>query len=183
MATTALFAEILVVGLETAVWLSVLILAALGISVSHAAKQLEGLKELATPLTAGTLALAYVLGVIADRVSDSLYTWFRADKGVSHKRLVVMQKNSEIAKFLEYQRSRLRIARGTVVNLFVAVPVTALYVLRTSQSCAGSVGAVIGLVAAGAVAWFAAEKIHSAYMNRLSEAYELVTQPGPSVGD
>src|SRR2546427_1690924 len=72
MATTALFVEILIIGLETAVWLCLLILTYVGpVNVDP-----QGLKEWSTLLTALALAAAYVLGILVDRASDSFYRWF-----------------------------------------------------------------------------------------------------------
>src|SRR6266542_5096725 len=129
MNTTAVFIEILIVGIEAGVWLGLLIMSIFGTGAIDRST-FDGWQSLASFLL---LSAAYVLGIVIDRVADSFYSWLR-DKtsfgeqwlqrlgsprpgkpaSVSTMRLAVMAKDDGRAKFLEYQRSRNRIARATV---------------------------------------------------------------------
>jgi hypothetical protein len=197
VATTALFVEILIIGLETAVWLCLLILTYVGpVNLDPRA-----LKDWSTLLTALALAAAYVLGILVDRASDSFYLWFettRAGKvanrymgesshgyktpaGVAQMRLTVMKESEGIARFLDYQRSRARIARATVLNVALAVPIAALYLSVQVRTQAGPVLVVVAFgIALLLLSLFASERIHAAYVKRLSDAYTILTQGVPT---
>lgn len=131
MTTTAVFAEVLVIGLQ-AVGLSLLGVAAF-VDLRPIASSLDGWQTL---VTIGVLGFAYVLGVIVDRVSDSVLTPIRrlggrAPRRFGDVRFQVLQADSPLTSFMEYQRSRMRLMRGTAANLAVGIPVLNLFLLRT----------------------------------------------------
>ena len=198
MATTALVAEIVVVGLQTGAWLALIWGLVTGAHITEEA--MKALAPYATGITVIGLAAAYMLGVLIDRLSDSLYDNFsRTPVGRrinrlfgedSHSyakpakipimRLTVMKGSTEVARFLDYQRTRWRIARGTLLNALIGVPVGAVYLHTTYPD---RIGMMISVIVAGILfvilALFAAERIESAYIRRLSDAYLLITDPGP----
>ena len=187
MATTAIFAEILIVGLEAAAWLSLLIVTIFGTGWIGS-DELEGWEALVTVLV---LAAAYVLGIVIDRLADTawgelawIHRWRKGTRdedgerpSVPVKRLTVMAQGGAMANFLEYQRSRLRVARATIVNLVVAIPIAAVYVGRNTDATGTQLTALI-LVGAGllAVSIFAAARIQEAFEKRLGEAYEIAVR-------
>jgi hypothetical protein len=118
MATTALVTEILIVGLEAETWVIMLVLAAFGTEWIDL-DAVDGWEALVTVLV---LAGAYVLGIVVDRVADSTFGWLRGPDrpGFARKRLEVLHTSPGMAPFLEYQRSRLRVARGTLFNMIAA---------------------------------------------------------------
>jgi 8-oxo-dGTP pyrophosphatase MutT (NUDIX family) len=129
VSTTAIVAEILIIGLQT---LSVLFVAlvivagdrALGEAVAIWQQMVVAWKDLVPILTILLLAFAYSVGTVFDRVADFVddrvpFGASRSALRVRVRRMDVMQKSAEITKFLEYQRSRLRIGRATYLNLFV----------------------------------------------------------------
>ena len=67
MATTNLFVELLVIGVGAACWVGLLILAAFGIEFT----QSEVLN--AYPVLMSLLAIAYLLGIITDRIADFVF--------------------------------------------------------------------------------------------------------------
>ena len=76
MTSTAIFAEILVVGLQATVWLTLLCLWIAdvnGIPVGSITARLGRLKEWATLITTFVLGFAYTLGIIVDRLADKRY--------------------------------------------------------------------------------------------------------------
>ena len=114
MATTALVAEILIVGLEVETWLALLVLGVFGTDWVD----LGGVSSWEALVTILVLASAYVLGIIVDRLADRVSRRLtRETPGFSRKRLEVMHGSPGMGAFVDYQRSRLRIARGTQFNL------------------------------------------------------------------
>ncbi len=179
MATTAIVAEILIVGLEAATWVSLLVLAIFGTGWIHlgALAHWEGLATIVV------LAAAYVLGILVDRAADTAHGLLErrwpgppVDKpaGISRMRMTVLSEGGAMSTFVDYQRSRLRIARATVLNLFVALPVLVVFLaVRTDLGWLTAV--VAGLLALSvALAELAYRLIEFAYVNRLSDAYRLV---------
>jgi hypothetical protein len=137
--TVAVFAEILIVGLEAAVWILLTILTIFGNDWVDPA-ELEGWETLVTVLI---LASAYVLGVLMDRMANTILTKLRPDRDKTPERkwatarLEIMARIGGVSliQFLEYLRSRVRIARGTVVNFFlIALATLAFGLARTSAS-------------------------------------------------
>jgi hypothetical protein len=189
LGTTAIVAEILIVGLQAAAWISLVLMSVFGTRWVHAAVQDSG-----TLVAVLVIAAAYVLGVIVDRLSD---TAVRAVQGrgekdskpgtVGKKRLYVMAYGGEMGEFLEYQRSRLRIARATVFNMVFALPAAALFAMvrgnaltdpgRVRLLAAGVVFGVIAFVAS----LFAFLQVDRAFMKRLNEACEIVKEKNPEL--
>jgi hypothetical protein len=190
VATTAVFAEILIIGLEVEAWLGLVLLSVFGTEWI----KLDEVKDFATLLTLVVLALAYVLGIIVDRLSDTLADrfehtevgeWVKSKmtkngelelpEGVATMRMTVMQKSDGMTRFLDYQRSRWRIARATVLNLAIAGPVAALYLAFGTkvESWWAHVPLACALVLIP-VTYFAAVRIQDAWVARLTDAYMLV---------
>lgn len=191
MTTTAVFAEILVAGLGALVWLLMLVLA----MFPSTTLRVDSLQEWGALLTLVVAAGAYVLGVAVDRTADSAWDafsrtpvgswvnrqfgesshWYKTPAPVSKMRLTVIKESENLAKFLDYQRSRLRVARATALNLAASLPAAIMYL--TTRIDAGPVGVVtvvfLLLVAFG-VSVSVSERIRSAYIHRLSDAYTLL---------
>ena len=91
-------------------------------------------------------------------------------------RLTVFQWGSGMADFLEYQRSRLRVARSTVINAAMAG------VFGTAAAWGKSYCPWIALGAAAVcwLAWRAFVAIDRSYNKRLRQAYELVKHKAPA---
>ena len=127
MSTTAVFAELLVAGTGALVW-------ALTFGLAFASKswpspaQLQLLKEWQSPITAVAIALAYVVGVVIDRVADSMLDpidqWYRnriLGEGypVADTRLRIAQAGQHLTEYLGYIRTRMRVARSAAFNAAV----------------------------------------------------------------
>jgi hypothetical protein len=200
MATTALFAEILVVGLLALPWMVLAITSAAGLQLptSVGASWWDGMA------VGEGLALAYAAGIIVDRLGDAIFDpW---DEAISRSerrarsarpnaassypdrpvlRFQLMRSAPAIAmEFLDYARSRRRILRGVATNgVFtlvvgivdlvagsVAVPRRLLIVLM----------AVAGTLGIGAVlAWW---HIGAMYFQRSLVAYDTYVTTLPSDG-
>ncbi len=130
MNTTALVAEILVVGIQALVWVGLLTGALLGAMCAPEVSWQE-LRDWVTPISVGLLAFAYTLGIMVDRLADSATrglwnVYFPRIKGFAALRATVRKAGGEPAEFLDYQRSRVRIARATCFNLVLTILVAAL---------------------------------------------------------
>jgi len=181
MSTTSLFVEILIIGLEAFVWLA-LILGTLW-KPGPFFDILKQYKEYAALMTMLLLALAYVLGIIIDRLADSFYKLFRyaSDKPlpapVAKMRLRIMHDSEGMAKFLDYQRSRLRIARATVFNLLVTIVATSIWLIHSNIADALVLGSVIGIgLIVLVLSISAVRRIDEAQLKRLVEAYGIITE-------
>ena len=182
MATTALFVEILIIGLEALVWLGLLV--DIGWDVRSCFETLENYKEYSALITTLLFVSAYVIGIFIDRAADSFYKEFQYshDKPlpapVGEMRLKIMKDSEGISKFLDYQRSRLRIARATVFNLFVTILVGSIWLKMTENSVNPRTGILlIGLGIIILVLFVTAtRRVDEAYINRLIEAYEIITE-------
>jgi 8-oxo-dGTP pyrophosphatase MutT (NUDIX family) len=192
MATTAIIAEILIVGLQALAWLTLLI-AAFAREWSPT-KTLNDWDAVALLLVIGG---AYVAGVLIDRVADSLFD----EPGIKQatrlqertretgklarlfelgtKRLRVMSHEEGMGTFLEYQRSRLRIARSTVLNLALAAVIAPVFVLRRASEWDNDIAIAIVVMASllgiAWLTWSSYVRIYGAYLARLSDAYEEIT--------
>lgn len=194
MSTTSLFVEILIVGLEALIWLGLLVNT--GWDLSLCVEILKGWKEYSALITTLLLALAYVLGIFVDRVADSFYKIFRYSSKeplavpVGKMRLRIMKDSEGMAKFLDYQRSRLRIARATVFNLFVTILVGSIWIVREYQKTESIEVVLVWILMIGVgiialiLAVIATRRIDKAQIERLIDAYEIIkedkTCPGQS---
>lgn len=188
MDTTAVFAEILVVGLEACVWLALLVGAFFGFEWVRF-EQLKGWEALATIIV---IAGAYGLGIVMDRVFDSLYEWVhpplekicmklpktpRRGEEFGERRVRVLLHEGALAPFLEYQRSRQRVARATVFNLPLILACGDLYLGRRGSAGLGAlVFFNVSMVALLALSLFAAWRIGKAYDRRLENADGIIAR-------
>ncbi len=203
MQATAIVAEILIVGLQAAGWLFLVVLTVFGPRVIDRA-----LPQSDVVVAAIGLGAVYVLGVLADRAADSSITALRktafgrwisrvfgkrrkpaeqppSPGNVGKKRLFVMYHGGGgMGAFLEYQRSRHRIARATVFNLAFAVPAAAVFAGVREHALAHpglwSVGIVLG-VGVLLVAIFADVRIDEAFIARLNDAVEVIMEHRPDL--
>lgn len=172
MTTTAVFAEILVLGLQAVAWLAL----ALAVVIDPG-PALSALEPWATLVTIMVLAGAYVLGVLVDRIADSVAGRFRRSDpseasadGSSFRsaRRRLLSADTPLASFLEYQRSRLRLTRGTALNSVLTIPVTNVFLwnagLATAPAVIGANAFLLGLLAASLYAHSAIRKAHEGWM-------------------
>ncbi len=120
MNTTALFVELVVIGVGALIWIALCIVAVFGydwISVPTATIWLAALPS---------LAVVYVLGIVWDRVADEAFQrlWGRALRAeyfpeltdYYEARRIIFTQSEALSGLLEYGRSRLRICRGWCLN-------------------------------------------------------------------
>lgn len=134
MATTNVFAELLIIGIETLVWIALLIFCLFGYSWIDFS--MFNQLALAIPLA----ALTYVIGIIMDRVSDTLLA------GADHRirrsvlgesaaplfaslRISILARSPYLSTDLDYLRSRLRIMRSSIINFGLLAVCGATFIL------------------------------------------------------
>ncbi len=182
MATTAVFAEMLVAGIEAVVWI-VLLALAIAQPCEADIHRLAQLKDWVALIAAVLLAIAYGLGIVIDRLSDSLFdTVFKAyerrgspkpspdeDEGmveaqIVRLRLQVLARNDKVTDFIEYIRSRLRVVRSTTFNLALTTIAMEAFLLRCTRASEWQISVSALLLASlTALAAFSAVRIRQAY--------------------
>ncbi|MFJ5105451.1 hypothetical protein [Streptomyces sp. NPDC088554] len=134
MAATAMFVEVLVVGIG---FLTALGILGAAIAGPHNSRQLTALAS--TPLAAGSaLAFAYALGILIDRVADTVLTPVRRrlrsqsfPTSVAYARArIALAEIPALAVRADYARSRLRICRGWMLDSILLTLATDLALWR-----------------------------------------------------
>ena len=177
MNTTNLFVELIVIRVGTAAWLFLLVLSVFGYGWVQA-------DQLLSPFSAiPILAVVYVLGIITDRVADTVFErfWINdlrdryfADKGDYYNaRRLILTQSENLSDLLEYGRSRLRICRGWAVNaILILVSLNPFLWLRFEDSHLGlsiSIFASLLLVLFAVAAWFSWYKLTSSEYRKVKE--------------
>ena len=185
MKTTAIFAELLIVGLQATVWLIFAGLVFFEVSAFDAAL-FDELKSWAALITIFVLSFSYVIGIIIDRVADSLFNHvdrrlrnkylIKSKQPVAVMRLYIMSKNEGVSDFLDYVRSRLRLARSTVLNVILIIFFVALWYFTSSKFESNSIIVFlflsgIPLLVLTIFTWF---RISKTYYKRLTQAFDLL---------
>ena len=163
MVTTALFVELIVIGVSATAWVALLVLAIFGYSWLT----FERFSSLSTVVP--LLSLSYLLGIITDRFADRLFEpassrlltrWFASQSDYRHAQSLVYA-DERFQALAEYSKSRLRICRGSAVNCVLLSIALNMFVWlqlpielpRAKLSIVGSV--LLILVGLGALsAWY-----------------------------
>ncbi|MEU6033001.1 hypothetical protein ABZ825_39445 [Streptomyces tauricus] len=119
-AATAMFVEVLVVGIGFVTGLALLAAAAAGPETTARVAPVAG----STPAAGAGLAAAYALGILIDRAADKALgpvrrrlrqTSFPTDGAYAQARLTLAEQPTLVA-LADYARSRMRICRGWILN-------------------------------------------------------------------
>ena len=131
MNTTVIFAELLIIGIQAVVWVSLFCAALFGEGWVHPCVRLFRIHPFLSVLVFVTLS--YTLGLLVDATTLVLsriikpknillrVSWIKrmVIKTDIDQRMLVMAQEEQAAPFLAYLRSRLRVLRGTCFNLFL----------------------------------------------------------------
>ncbi len=158
MKTTDLFAEMIVVGIGT---LAALLLGLLALVPSLA----PTFRSVPSIMAIPALALAYLLGIITDRIADAMFErraeLRRVGPELTHedykvKKVQVLQDSPRALANEQYARSRLRVVRGWFLNSILLAIASVAYLLSTRcEFCTGRTAIIVGAVFVGlAVACF-----------------------------
>jgi hypothetical protein len=173
MNLTALIAELFVGGVLCAVWLLLLFGAFIDIS-----PLLAFAKDNALGGTVLFSVFAYALGVVFDRVWDDVLKRFddKIEKGEFPDKETLRQARQRVfgsagdgAEFVNYIRSRMRIARAVFCNgLFIGLSGAIFYLLRSAEPHWAVVVAIfVATIFISTVSFFALRRLTATYYKAL----------------
>ena len=177
MSTTTLFVELVVVGVGAMAWLSLLVLAVFG----HEWIPLD--RVFSPSATIPSLAVVYLLGIVTDRVADTLLgpLWARGNRfrvyGQDERAYaadkVLVLAAPQFSRLFEYNKSLQRICRGWTVNsLAILVSLHVLLWLRygmtpTTVRVAGLGSFLLLLLAAACL--FSVRRLNAVQYRKIKE--------------
>jgi hypothetical protein len=184
MTTTNVFAELLIIGIETLAWIALLIFSLFG--CEWVDFSIFNNLAIAIPLAAA----AYVLGIMMDRISDTLLAGpdhtirkkvlgERAAQSFPQLRIYILAKSPYLSTDLDYLRSRLRIMRSSVINFgLLAITGAAFILSRTFASIntkysAAATAFLTGLILSS-MSYYAWRASSITYYLRLQTAFALL---------
>ncbi len=127
-----LFVEIFISGFQTMIWLILLVLTIFGTSFL----KLGTLQKIPS-ISILVIALSYTFGVLFDRVWDASLKkedrkirgkYFKNNDVFHKKRCILFSKSKTNAEYLDYLRSRIRIARASLFNFFLIFFISLIFV-------------------------------------------------------
>ena len=187
MGTTIFFAEIFIIGLQAVVWVAVFAAALFGFHLADL-PVVEGWGAAAALVF---LALAYSLGLLADRLADALFSPLDhrmrpsiipdKEAPVWQMRLHLIAKDDGLTRFVEYSRTRIRIVRAITFNLLMLmVGIAALWITGRATLPQGSLILLLLICAGGvALSFYAWRRMTKAYYKRMHQAYLVETEKLP----
>ena len=184
MTTTAILVEILIIGIQASVWVSLVILSVFGFQwVPAVGSAVKGWEPLLTFLGLG---VCYTFGIFVDRVADCLsvlyhpgdallrFRWIKriADAAHSDMRMKLLCAEDSATEFLAQIRSRIRIARATVLNLILLTLATLFFLaVRTQITSFGTLSLIaFSGVALCFVSFLGLGVLEVTYFTRLKQA-------------
>lgn len=182
MNTTNLFVELIVIGVGAIIWLILFVFSVFGYAWVPTDYLLSSFA--AIPI----LAVVYVLGIISDRVADTVFDWIWSDnlqkpyfKGrpeYYNARRIILTRSERLSDLLEYGRSRLRICRGWAFNsiLIIISLNTFIWANFSNSSFAISISVFgsISLLVIAFGAWFAWRNLTKNEYRKIKEQAEFI---------
>ncbi len=175
--------------MQACLWMALAILALFGYDwIGPAAKAVKGWEPL---LTVFVLGICYTIGIVIDRAADCVFvvvkpheilmrsSWIRKHAESAHNdpRMEVLNSENRAVEFLEYIRSRLRIARAAVLNSLLVTCFGILFlVLKTDYASCGMIvciGSIGGLVALTFLALLGVLEV--TFQKRLTQTHHTMT--------
>jgi hypothetical protein len=174
MATTQLFVELLVIGMGVVAWMGVFAAAVFRCT-------------LYPPAAAGTgellaaVAMAYVLGIMMDRIARELWGRFlfrprRLHRTPTHDvERVICNKSERLWNTCVYNRSRLRICRAWTLNFALLAIAYAVWNARVNEHpWELSVGVILAALVLCVLAAWATVRLNRDYYKQLEGVFPLV---------
>jgi len=198
MATTTLFFELLVIGVQSSIGIVLLLL--LFVDRPTLISFLQAAQPWANAIAIVLIGVLYSIGLIVDRICDAffiiakpwVYTrpraaltrvpWIskRIQEANADDKILVLVREEKTVQYLEYIRSRLRVVRATFLNvLFIAVDLTvAVERTRWPRRASLIVGTWFVTVAISAVTFFAWAMLQMTYEDRHQQAVAFMEREG-----
>ncbi len=188
MKTTAIFAELIVVGLEACIWLLLVTIAFVGTGWVQFANAL--FSNAGALMTLVVVAVAYAVGIAFDELWDELSEpledriFVRArrkeynneSKWDLQSRLLVQSPHVEDA--LNYQRGRIRILRSSMFSMLLTSPCALVALLLRSNDLSQGATSTLGVILVagvffGALALFSYRRLVKAYWLRVQSLLQV----------
>lgn len=117
MKTTELYFEMILIGLETSVWISFSFVNIIGnVIVDLIYKVLNNFSS-----SLLLIGIFYIIGVLLDRFADIVFqereNYYRRKSGFKNKTSVAIWQKNNVEKYAEFTRVRGRILRASIINL------------------------------------------------------------------
>jgi len=186
MSTTTLFVELVVVGVGAMAWIALLVVAAFG----HEWIPVD--RVFSPSATVPMLAMVYLLGIVTDRVADTVLgpMWARGNRAriygsdanaYAEDKLLVLGA-PQFSRLFEYNKSLQRICRGWTINaVAILLALQALVWLRYGPTPTTIRVAVLGsflllLLAAGCL--FSARRLNAVQYGKIKEEAAMLRARG-----
>ena len=186
MSTSTLFVDLLIIGIQVAVWLALLLLSLFGfqwIDFSQA-------KGWETVIGSLLLSLVYPIGVFVDNLADTLLTGWRTkirdryinDKSQTAMHLLMTAKDNNLATFYAYLRIRIRISRSSALNFAVIAVLFPVFAFLRLDGWAGrsvwfvAVSVALASAAVSALALYTWYILTHIFYVRLVHGFQVVAQ-------
>lgn len=201
MSTTAIFAELLVIGIQTGLWVTLLV-ASLEPTLFRNV-DFEGLKEWEVLITAGLFAVCYSLGVLVDRLADLFFLvvppslfikknsrLYNLQSGLSKLKLKAIPvklvelafRESKALEYFDYFRARIRITRALTINAMLTTVAAIVYGLTQLKDAVDMAIFIPSVCAVGGgisvISFLATGMLDLAYETRRSELSRLLDSAG-----
>ena len=182
MNTTNLFVELIVIGVGALAWVVLLVLSVTGWQWVPVEKVFSA--GALVPL----LSIVYVLGIVSDRIADSVFESLWNDKLRKNRfpdvddyhaaRRHILTRSERLSDLLEYGRSRLRICRGWTLNsVLIAISLNVFLWTRLSDfplTKSLSLFATIAFLTFAAASWYTWRKLTVTEYRKVQEQAEYL---------
>lgn len=117
MGTTALYVELIIIGLETMLWVASFSICLTDIKYISIIEKIVG----TLPASVFLLGIMYILGLIFDRVSDLIFqkteNQIRDNSGLKAKSSILIWTESNQEEYFKFTRSKIRVLRSSSINI------------------------------------------------------------------
>ena len=184
MSTTSLFVDLLISGIQVAMWLCLLVGCILGADPSVIGK----IREWDTVLAILLLPVVYPVGIFIDNLADDLLgpisrrirRRFLLDETSTVMKLLSENKDDFLSRYFDYVRTRIRISRSSALNFALITLVGEFFIwLRWQPAFGGTRGVWMCMIASlggllTALAIFSWYRITTTFSKKLAYGLSLV---------
>jgi hypothetical protein len=186
MSTTTLFVDLLIIGIQVAIWLVLLFLSLFGVEWIDLSK----VKGWEATIGVLFLPLVYPVGVFVDHLADALLSRWRKrirDEYVQDKSRTVMDllmtaKDDKLSAYYDYLRIRIRISRSSAFNFSVIAVLFPVFVAVRLSGWAGvpswflAVSVALASVAVAGLALYTWVGLTHGFYEKLVRGFAIVTR-------
>ncbi len=117
METTQLYVELIIIGLETSIWMCIIFVNIIGKQVIGITSNI--LNNLSSSLL--LVGVLYILGLLMDRLSELIYkkveNKIRRNSGFEEKTSILIWEKHNKGKYFEYAKTKIKILRASTINV------------------------------------------------------------------